>query len=196
MAFKTDNGTIYREFLYGEYIPGQIQETDCSYYFYTETKYNNKIKFVLPKDGHTLKEAMSADNLNKVNSQTDFKSKENGKNHFTCCIFPSFKVESFTDLENVFKENDVLNNAFGVFTSPITEDKGQLLSADKIVHKAILDVNKKGVEGAAVTIVEIVAGCAEEEDPNVYHSLLLDKNFGFIVTNCNDVVLFEGQVTK
>ncbi len=197
LAFKTDNGTIYREFLYGDYLPGQIQETDCSYYFYTETKYGNKIKFVLPKDGHTLKEAMSADNLNKVNSQTDFKSKENGKNHFTCCIFPSFKVESFTDLENVFKENDVLNNAFGVFTSPITEDKEQLLSADKIVHKAVLDVNKKGVEGAAVTIVEIAPGCAEEEeDPNVYHSLLLDKNFGFIVTNRNDVVLFEGQVTK
>lgn len=99
--------------------------------------------------------------------------------------------------KNVFKENDVLNNAFGVFTSPITEDKEQLLSADKIVHKAVLDVNKKGVEGAAVTIVEIAPGCAEEEeDPNVYHSFLLDKNFGFIVTNCNDVVLFEGQVTK
>lgn len=102
LAFKTDNGTIYREFLYGDYLPGQIQETDCSYYFYTSTKYGNKIKFVLPKDGHTLKEAMSADNLNKVNSQTDFKSKENGKNHFTCCIFPSFKVESFTDLEKRF----------------------------------------------------------------------------------------------
>lgn len=198
MAFKTENGDVYREFLYGDYVLGQVQETDSSYYFYTRTKHGYKIKFVVPKDGYTLKEAMSDDNLNKVNSQTNFKSCENGKYHLTQCIFPSFVVRSHTELSEVFKSNDVLKNAFGVFTSPLTEDKSQPLTVEKIVHKAVLDVNKEGVEGAAVTIVQVAAGCAEgeEEDPYVYHQFLINKNFGFIVTDYNDVILFEGQVIE
>jgi serine protease inhibitor len=59
----------------------------------------------------------------------------------------------------------------------------------------VLDVNKKGIEGAAVTIA-IACASSIHVNKKVYHDFTLDKNFGYILTDSNDVVLFEGQVTE
>ena len=59
----------------------------------------------------------------------------------------------------------------------------------------MLDVNKKGIEGAAVTIIMIEKASALMEK-KVYHDFTLNKNFGYILTDPNDVVLFTGQITK
>ena len=193
--FTLADGTSQkREFLNGKYVLGQVQQTDKSNYFFVETAKGYKIKFVLPKDGYTLKEAMSADNLNKINNDTEFNQYENGVTHYTRCIFPSFKIESGTALAEIFKKNGKLKNAFSSFTSSVLEDKEELC-VSKIIHKAVLDVAKEGIEGAAVTIIAV----EECEDPvpvpEEYHNFILDKNFGFLVTDYKDTVLFEGQVT-
>lgn len=192
MSFTTDNGVKECEFLNGDYLAGQIQETDSCYYFYTETEAGYKVKFVLPKDGYTLAQAMTADNLDKVNSQTDFKCNESGKYHLTRCVFPSFKIASDTELEKVLANNNELTNAFNAFYSPLFENRPLMIS--KIKHKTVIDVNTKGVEGAAVTIIVGNDETAPDMSSYVYHTLTMDRNFGFIITDPNDVVMFEGQV--
>lgn len=191
-SFTTDNGVKECEFLNGDYLAGQIQETDSCYYFYTETEAGYKVKFVLPKDGYTLAQAMTADNLDKVNSQTDFKCNESGKYHLTRCVFPSFKIASDTELEKVLANNNELTNAFNAFYSPLFENRPLMIS--KIKHKTVIDVNTKGVEGAAVTIIVGNDETAPDMSSYVYHTLTMDRNFGFIITDPNDVVMFEGQV--
>lgn len=64
----------------------------------------------------------------------------------------------------------------------------------KIKHKTVIDVNTKGVEGAAVTIIVGNDETAPDMSSYVYHTLTMDRNFGFIITDPNDVVMFEGQV--
>ena len=194
--FTLADGTSQkREFLNGKYVLGQVQQTDKSNYFFVKTAKGYKIKFVLPKDGYTLKEAMSADNLNKINNDTEFNQYENGVTHYTRCIFPSFKIESGTALAEIFKKNGKLKNAFSSFTSSVLEDKEELC-VSKIIHKAVLDVAKEGIEGAAVTIIAVEDACTDPVPvPEEYHNFILDKNFGFLVTDYKDTVLFEGQVT-
>ena len=193
-VFKASDKNETCEFLIGQYLEGNIQETDNSYYFYTTTCSGYKLKLILPKDGHTLKEAMSAGNLDTINTDTEFnKVDTDGTMHFTRCIFPSFKVESDTPLKEILQNNNYLPNAFCLYTSPLVAEP---LQVSDIKHKVVVDVSKTGIEGAAVTIVISKAGASFDENPKVYHDFVLDKNFGFIITDPSDVVLFEGEITN
>lgn len=191
-SFSTENGIKNCEFLCSDYKEGQIQETDCCYYFYTTTFAGYRVKLILPKEGHTLAEAMSAKNVNKVNADKEFDYIDaDGVQHFTSCVFPSFKIESDTPLKAVLESNDALSHAFEMYYSPLTN---QPLKVSDIKHSTVLDVNKEGIEGAAVTIIDNTAGSAVEEKPPVYHNFVLNREFGFIITDTRSVVLFEGQV--
>ena len=58
----------------------------------------------------------------------------------------------------------------------------------------MLDVNEKGVEGAAVTVIAMEAAAAPDFTPKKFHDFVLNRAFGFIVTTPDDVVMFAGQV--
>ena len=136
---------------------------------------------------------MTAENLNAVNSQTDFKDTEGLTEHKTRCIFPSFKIESETPLKDILAKNGALPHAFTSYFSPLSDKE---LCVSEIKHKVVLDVSKTGVEGAAVTIIASKANSIAPTKQIVYHDFLIDKGFGFIVTDPSDVVLFEGKVTN
>ncbi len=191
--FKTDNGIKSCEFLNGKYIAGKTQENDTSYYFYTTTSSGYKVKFILPKDGVTLSQAMSEKNLNEVNLNKDYNVEDpDGTRHFTKCVFPSFKIESDTPLKSILKNNNFLSDAFNGFYSPLVNDN---VMVSDIKHKAVVEANKKGIEGAAVTIIANEAtSIMPEPNPEMYHKFVLNRNFGFIITDPKDVILFEGQV--
>ncbi len=191
--FKTPNGTKECEFIHREYLEGQIQSTPVCDYFYTTTYAGYKIKFILPKQGCTLKQAMSSENLSKVNDTKDYVFVDNNDTeHYTKCVFPAFKIESDTPLKDILQNNGALSNAFSNFTSNLID--GNLYVSD-IKHKTVLEVNKQGVEGAAVTIIATATSAAPMR-PQVYHTFTLDRSFGFIITDRADVVLFTGQVTN
>lgn len=192
-VFKTSDKEQKCEFLLGKYIEGQVQETNSSKYFYSKTAHGYKVKFILPKTGYILKQAMSAENLNKINQDTEFNETEGKTKHYTRCIFPSFKVDSYTPLKEILQKNNQLTHAFCEYTSPLVDIP---LQVSDIKHKVVVDVSKTGVEGAAVTIV--ISKAASAYDPTVkqYHDFVLDSGFGFIITDPNDVVLFEGKITN
>ena len=64
----------------------------------------------------------------------------------------------------------------------------------QLVHQTKLIIDKKGVEGAAVTIMANGAtGAPDQEYKKIYYDFILDQAFGFIITQ-NDSVLFSGVV--
>ena len=193
--FTAADGTKSKiKFLEGNYLPGQVRETETSQYFYAQTGNKYKVKFILPKDGYTLKDAMSADNLEAVNAQTAFEPIDTkGAKHFTRCIFPKFKIESDTPLKQIISDNKYLSKTFSAFNSKLTDKE---LFISDIKHKAVLDVNREGIEGAAVTIAVACATSMPPQEVKIYHDFVLNSSFGFIITDPDDVVLFEGQVTN
>ncbi len=190
--FNASSGLKSCEFLTGEYIRGRAEENDVSYYFYTKTASGYKIKFILPKSGKTLKEAMSPENLDEVNLAAYNENGGDVGEHYTRCIFPSFKLENETPLKKIFESNNVLSHAFNSYLSPLT---GSELCVSDIKHRTVIDVNKKGVEGAAVTIIAGKNAAFIRPETRIYHDFVLNRAFGFIITDPSDVILFEGQVT-
>ena len=63
-----------------------------------------------------------------------------------------------------------------------------------MIHKCSLDVNARGIEGAAVTVMvgDGAAGPGEYED--VYQDYIVDRAFGFIISDHFGAVLFSGVV--
>ena len=191
--FITSNGKKNVDFIKGEYHEGQVQENKLCEYFYTTTNAGYKVKFILPKEGCTLKQAMSAENLNAVNAEKDFGAVDEKNNeHYTRCVFPLFKIKSDTPLKDIFESNKLLGHAFLSFSSDLTDKK---LFVSDIKHKSVVEVNKEGIEGAAVTIICIEKASMPMQTQQ-YHTFTLDRSFGFIITDPSDVVLFTGQVTE
>ncbi len=194
--FRTDGGMKLGDFLIGHYANGQIAETENSYFFYAETDHGYKVKFILPKDGYSLSDIMTPENVHKVNTTKDFGYiDQNGAEHHTRCVFPEFETENRTDMKEKLSETGALTHTFDSFTSHLLPDDPDGLAVGGMMHAAKLKVDKKGVEGAAVTVVYVEAtSMYEEPRTEFYHDFIVNKNFGFLVTDRDDVILFEGQV--
>ena len=63
-----------------------------------------------------------------------------------------------------------------------------------VIHKCALEVNKRGIEGAAVTAVIGDGAAGAPIYQNVYHDYVVDRAFGFVVTDGYGTVLFSGVV--
>lgn len=186
--------------LRGDYNHGKALVTQEYSAFYTATANGNKIKFIVPNDGYTVDRVFNAENIRAVNSY-DFESNaidhENKIAYNTRCLFPEYKAKFDDDVAPVLK------NAFGIKQlfesnkcdmSSLTDTK---VYCSKVAHVTDLTVDKKGMEGAAVTVVEMDATAIppEYDYENVYQTFTVDKSFGFIITNSFDTTLFSGVIT-
>ena len=190
--FKGVDATEITEFLIGKYTYGVTQSTDVCTYYYAATLGQYKLKLLLPNAGHTLAEAMSAENLKAVNATKGYYAEDEKVHHYTRCVFPSFNVESDTPLKDILERNHYLTQALTAYTSDLTD---QELMVSEIKHTTVLNVDKTGIEGAAVTIIadkNTSVGPIETQ----YHDFVLDSPFGFLLTDRNGVVLFAGQITN
>ncbi|MDE6104900.1 MAG: serpin family protein, partial [Clostridia bacterium] len=76
--------------------------------------------------------------------------------------------------------------------SSLSDDK---LACSQVRHVTKLQVDKKGIEGAAVTIIQM-DGMPAPEFEEVYLDFAVDRAFGFIITDGDGVQLFSGAVNK
>ena len=187
-VFKTNKGDVTLEYLFGDYNYGVTYSDEYCESFYTMTCCDFKIYFIKPKDGVTLSDSMKQEHLEKVVKSLNTYDEE--LDSFTRVIFPSFNVKSETKVKDILEEKGYLKQTFSTFSSNLIEDP---LFVSDIKHNANLNVNKKGVEGAAVTIITL------DECADVYlgehFDFVVDKEFGFVVT-IDNIIIFMGQITN
>ncbi len=185
--------------LCGAYQMGQIYEAETFTHFYTTTLHGYRLKFLLPKEGHTAEEVFTAENFALVNEMEDYRAFDTAaeKCYFTRCLFPEFEAEYDGDVKDILKKMGVkkLFSEEECDFSTLTDENA---FCAKVQHVTKLEVEKKGIEGAAVTIV---ADEASSEPPGpdyepVYADFVLDRAFGFVLTDRFDTVLFSGVVNK
>lgn len=191
--FHNYNGDIVESsFLVGKYFYGMPIQTDTYQMFYTKTS-SLKVSIVLPNKEVDVKRLYTSELLTKMQN-----AEYNGevvdvtaageiyKRYYTSLIFPAFEANSDQDIIAVI-QNMGVNKIFAPYYSKLVDD---LVVIDKIQHVTKLDVNKKGIEGAAVTII---ANKATSTDPsqNVYQELLIDRPFIYMI-EYRGVNLFTG----
>lgn len=105
---------------------------------------------------------------------------------------PKFKAEWQGNLENILPELG-LRDAFVPGTADFSKmgDNEYGYYIDKVIHAAKIEVNEKGTEAAAATVVAAPAGAAEPPQEGV--TLILDRPFLYgIVDLQTGVLLFLG----
>lgn len=198
--FKNVDGSVTStKLLQGYYFNGNIYEGEGYTSFYTRTEHGFDIKFILPTDGHTLEEIFTSDNIYNINDLGDYGyiDEENKLLHHTRVFFPEYKASFDGDLADILKNDFGINDLFDFEQCDLSNVTDEQLACDGVIHKCSIDVNDRGIEGAAVTVMPM-AGAAGPLDgyEEVYHDYIVDRAFGFVITDSYGAVLFAGVVNS
>ena len=194
-----DTSNTETKLLQGYYNRGKVYESENYRTFFTSTSNGNKIKFILPKDGLTVDDIFTAKNLSEINSIKDYNSVDevNKIIYHTRCLFPEFSANYESDIKgllfdmgikDLFSMDDCI---FGTLTDSRAYCSG-------VKHITKLNVDKTGIEGAAVTILAADGSAEppEKQYEDVYSDFVIDRSFGFILSDWYDNTLFSGVVKK
>lgn len=189
------NNIIETKLLQGYYTLGRSYETNKYTHFYAKTNHNIKIKFIVPNEGYSIEDIFTKEILNQVNNINDYNAEdyENKIRYYTRCLFPEFEAEYDQDIQNVFKEGFNINKFFD-FGKNMTNVTDEEVKCSAIKHVTKLKVDKKGIEGAAVTIIPMAGAAGPNEYEEVFLDYIVNKNFIVLVTDSDDVTLFSGVI--
>ena len=198
--FKNADGSVTNtKLLRGYYFEGNIYEGEGYTSFYTSTEHGFDIKFIVPTDGHTLEDVFTSENIYNINNLGDYGyiDEENKLLHHTRVFFPEYKASFDGDLAKILKNDFGINDLFDFERCDFSSVTDEQLACDGVIHKCSIDVNDKGIEGAAVTVMPM-CGAAGPLDgyEKVYHDYIVDRAFGFIITDSYGSVLFSGVVNS
>lgn len=202
--FTASDGSVSRQkLLQGYYRSGKTYESETYSTFYTSTLHGYKIKFILPKDGYTVNDIFTADNIAFVNAIKDYGGYDKTSDTYyeTRCLFPEYKCGYDDDVKTVLQNKFGVNKFFldpGIYSdacdfSTLSEEP---CYCAKIQHVTDLTVDKTGVEGAAVTVIAMDATSVPEPKETVYYDFVVDRAFGFLITDSYDTTIFSGVVDK
>lgn len=177
-------------FLTGEYVFGAPYEGKNYSSFYTRTSHNYKLCFILPENGATIEQAFNSENIAEVIKGDIFSMENNKYEYETRCLFPSFTADSNKDIKDVLSTMGIKS----LFTNcNMTKLTNEDVYCSRVIHSSKLKVDKKGIEGAAVTIMVGDKGVAE---PPVKLDYVIDRAFGFVLLSSENIPLFSGIVNK
>ena len=179
--------------LQGDYCAGRAVETETFFTFYTRTLRGYKIKFILPKDGYEVGDVFNKQNIAYVNGIEDYQSEgQDGKNYFTRCLFPEFSAAYSADISQILKVQFGINDLFDVASCNLSSLTSDSVYCGEIRHMAKLKVNKKGVEGAAAVVMP--GDTAPGPSERICSDFIVNRAFGFILTDRYDTTLFSGVI--
>jgi serpin B len=163
-------------------------------YQYIELPYEGdqvSMMVILPKAECSVKNVFES-----LNAEQIAKTNEKAYNQKVLLFLPKFKFETSYDLIPPL-ENLGIKSAFkGGNFSGITKEK-EPLEISKVLQKAAIEVNEKGAEAAAVTVVTMrVTSSLHGEEPPVI-IFRADRPFIFAIKeNSTGAILFTGVMEK
>ena len=197
--FKNANGNVSsKELLVGYSEDGKAIETDDYSCFFACTRYGRYLYFVKPNEGKALKDVFNKEAMQYVLNHKNYVYQDNEKleRYHTNCVFPEFKADSDIDLIKMFRNDFNVTSMF----DPMKCDFSNIMKepapgyVEQFKHIAKLEVNKKGIEGAAVTYMAY-SGAVYNPYTQVKEDFVVDQEFGLVLTR-NGNVLFSGVVTN
>lgn len=196
--FAQSDGSIKNiKLLQGYSNNGRVVESDSFKTFFTRTANGNKINFILPKDGYTVDDVFTAENISKVKNIESYKGVDDEKKQrfYTRCLFPEYTASFDGYITSILKQMGItamFDSDKCDFTN-LTDDD---VYCDSVIHTTKLKVDRKGIEGAAVTIIVGAGAAGPDEYENVYLDFVIDRAFGFIISDAYGNTLFSGVVNK
>lgn len=198
-TFEGLTASVERNLLSGYYRTCRAYSGNGFEACYTTTEYGNRLLFMVPADGYELNDVLTAENINAAISHNYAAAAfdhEQKKIYNTNCLFPEFSASYDKDITNILASRFGITDLFGA-SCDLGKLTDESVICTKVRHVTKLDVNRKGIEGAAVTVVAADAASPGRMDDyeEVYETFTVDKAFGFAILDRNGTVLFSGAVT-
>ncbi len=192
---ESDGETESVKLMKGDYKYGRAYTGDDFTSFYVTTYNGYKIKFILPSDGYDIDDVFTKENIFTANSVASYNGvdEENKIRYYTRCLFPEFKADFDGHVKDVLKEDFGITSLFDASCNLTSLTNVSAYCLD-VLHVATLEVNRKGIEGAAVTVLPKAGAPGPDEYTIVYEDFIVDRSFGFVLTDRFDTTLFTGVV--
>ena len=194
-----DNDVEEVRLLKGKYADGKAYESVNYRAFYIRTYYGNILTFVVPKDGYTINDIYTIENMNNI-SNIEYVTQDLilEEEYFTRCLFPKFEAGFNGDIK------DVLIDEFGVkklFTQANLTNIMDETYIDTYCmgynHQTNLKVDEIGIEGSAATEIPMFGATSPGQPLNpVYLDFVVDRNFIFNLTDSYGNPLFTGVIME
>lgn len=183
-------------FLRGYSEAGRAYEGETFTSFHADTLAGYKIKFLLPKESYTVDDVMTAEVLSELAAVTDYAAvdEENLIRYYTRCIFPAFSASCNADATAVLSETFGVTDLFSPEKSDLSALTDGIAFCTGVRHIATLTVDETGIEGAAATVLPAAGDPGPDEYEEVYLDFIVDRAFGFLLTDRYDTVLFAGAI--
>lgn len=178
----------------GYYAGGRAYEGENFASFYTVTDHGYRLRFITPKDGFSVSDVFTEENLAQIVNADNYDpyDHENKLYYNTRCFFPEYKASYDGDVAPVLRSMGV-RTLFGEKCdfSPITDSPARV---GQVRHVTELTVNRRGIEGAAVTVLPAAGAAGPGEYEEVYRDFIVDRAFGYVLENSEGIALFAGIV--
>ncbi|MBE0652699.1 MAG: serpin family protein, partial [Bacteroidales bacterium] len=189
IQFKRESGS-YKE-VEGMRIEADLPYLDNGNFRIAELPYGNdkfSMMILLPNDGFGVEDILA--NLTIENWKGWIQNMQNPK---LALHMPKFTFEYKTLLNDALK-NMGLGVAFsGSAEFPLMVQESKNLNISRVIHKTFVDVNEKGTEAAAVTVVEMRETSVGPGDSRI--SFIVDKPFLFMIREkTSNSIVFMGKV--
>lgn len=193
--FRNFDGSIKNgKLLMGKYIAGKAFEEDGYKEFYTSTAHGYKVYFIVPKDGYTIDEVFTSNTIASVTKRIYLTYNEEKTEHYnTRVFFPEFSAETSLGLEDVFDRLGI-TNIFNFEEADFTNLTKEKVFCNKVSHYAKLKVNRKGIEGGAVTFFEGAGAPGPSQIQEIYYDFVVDRSFGYVITDSSGINMFSGVI--
>lgn len=198
---ETDGNKVKLQMLRSGYSDGRVVETDSFSSFFIETEHGYRLHFIVPKDDYKLKSVFTAEVISYVLSIKDHGHIDVAARqlHRTRVIFPAFEASFSGDLSGVLKDTFGIKSLFDAERcdlSGITQQKVHLTS---LLHASEIKVDRSGIDGKPATLPTTPSTPSlpdYDEYEDVYHELMVDRAFGFVLTDAYGTVLYSGVMSN
>lgn len=193
---QSDGNVVEKKMLYDGYITRKKHNGENFSSYYVSTYHGYRIYFMLPNIGIGANEIMTKENiletLNASYYQVGNSDLDNKIMYETNCIFPEFSAKYDNNISPVLMAMGMQK----AFSS--NADFSNLLNGNSSIatvqHVTDLTVDKKGIEGAAVTAIVAPTSIAPDEYTVIRETFEVNRAFGYIITNSENIPIFSGAI--
>lgn len=185
------------------YAEGRPQKGGNYTTFYAKTYNGCRLHFLLPDDGVAVGDVFTKSNISEVLAMSDYGGVDEAERvrYYTRCLFPAFESSFNGDVKPVLERSFGITDLFDRDICDLSSilpggvnDYGYRAFCTKVQHVTKLSVDRRGIEGAAVTVIPADAATSAEPWEEIRADFVIDGAFGYILTDSRGTVLFTGVV--
>ena len=196
---ESDGTTSSTQLLRGHYSNGKVYESDKYSTFFIESEHGYRLHFIVPTEEYTLKDVFTSNIISEVIARDDYGyiDDENGEINYTRILFPPISSSFSADISELLTQKYGIESLFDEENCDFSTLVTDKVSCNAFLHHNRLNITSGGINSSSVKIKSSTATSPElPEYKEIYNEFLIDRAFGFVLTDENGMILYSGVINE